>query len=76
MSVGAEWTYRSYIEGGKLAAAVWTSDGIDQADYPDGLPLEMIVRPVVPAIVPPNDEIGALCRVVESLHEVRELIPT
>ena len=44
VSVGAEWTYRSYIEGGKLAAAVWTFDGIDEADYPDGLPLEMIVR--------------------------------
>ncbi len=44
VSVGAEWTYRSYIEGGKLAAAVWTFDGIDENEYPDGLPLEMLVR--------------------------------
>ena len=44
ISVGAEWSYRSYIEGGKLAAAVWLFDGVDEADYPDGLPLEMFVR--------------------------------
>jgi hypothetical protein len=44
ISVGAEWSYRQYIEGGKLAAAIWTFEGIDPADFPDGLPLEMLVR--------------------------------
>jgi hypothetical protein len=41
ISVGKEWTYRQYIEGGSLAAAVWTFQGLAAQDYPDGLPLEM-----------------------------------
>lgn len=41
ISVGKEWSYRSYIEGGTLAAAVWTFSRISERDYPDGLPLEM-----------------------------------
>jgi hypothetical protein len=44
ISVGSEWTYRQYIEGGSLAAAIWKFEGISERDYPDGLPLEMIVR--------------------------------
>jgi hypothetical protein len=44
ISVGAEWSYRQYIEGGKLAAAIWTFEGVNAADFPDGLPLEMLVR--------------------------------
>jgi len=44
ISVGAEWSYRQYIEGGKLAAAIWTFEGVNEADFPDGLPLEMLVR--------------------------------
>ena len=44
ISVGAEWSYRQYVEGGKLAAAIWTFDGISKDDFPDGLPLEMLVR--------------------------------
>jgi len=44
ISVGAEWGYRQYIEGSTLAAAVWTFEGIDEREFPDGLPLEMIVR--------------------------------
>jgi hypothetical protein len=44
ISVGAEWSYRQYIEGGSLAAAIWTFDGISEREFPDGLPLEMIVR--------------------------------
>jgi hypothetical protein len=44
ISVGAEWSYRQYIEGGSLAAAIWTFDGITEGEFPDGLPLEMIVR--------------------------------
>jgi hypothetical protein len=44
ISVGSEWTYRQYIEGGSLAAAIWTFEGISERDYADGLPLEMMVR--------------------------------
>ena len=44
ISVGAEWAYRQFIEGGKLAAAIWTFDGVDSDRFTDGLPLEMTVR--------------------------------
>jgi len=44
ISVGAEWSYRQYIEGGTAAAAIWTFEGITPERFPDGLPLEMIVR--------------------------------
>jgi ABC-type transport system involved in multi-copper enzyme maturation permease subunit len=50
ISVGSEWTYRSFIEGGTQAAAIWTFDGINESmlrsDEQEGqiLPLELIVR--------------------------------
>jgi hypothetical protein len=44
ISVGSEWTYRQYIEGGSLGAAIWKFEGISEREYPDGLPLEMTVR--------------------------------
>lgn len=44
ISVGAEWSYRQYIEGGSLAAAIWTFSGVTEREFPEGLPLEMIVR--------------------------------
>jgi ABC-type transport system involved in multi-copper enzyme maturation permease subunit len=49
VSVGAEWTYRSFIEGGTQMAAVWTFSGIDDSMLREengvlGLPLELIVR--------------------------------
>ena len=44
ISVGSEWTYRQYIEGGSLAAAIWKFEGISEREYSNGLPLEMIVR--------------------------------
>lgn len=40
INVGDEWTYRSYIEGGSLAAAVWTFQGITEERFPDGLPVD------------------------------------
>jgi hypothetical protein len=49
-SVGKEWTYRSFIEGGTSAAAIWTFSNVDEsrferaADGSQVLPLEMIVR--------------------------------
>jgi len=44
ISVGSEWSYRQYIEGGSLAAAIWKFEGLSEQEYPNGLPLEMIVR--------------------------------
>ena len=44
ISVGSEWTYRQYIEGGSLAAAIWKFEGISEREYAEGLPLEMVVR--------------------------------
>ena len=44
ISVGSEWSYRQYIEGGSLAAAIWTFGGLTEQSFPEGLPLEMIVR--------------------------------
>ncbi len=44
ISVGKEWSYREYIEGGSQAAAAWLFTDLDLADYtaPDAvLPLEM-----------------------------------
>lgn len=50
ISVGAEWTYRSFIEGGSSAAAIWQFENVTEDDLwvdDDGsqyLPLELIVR--------------------------------
>jgi len=49
ISVGSEWTYRSFIEGGTPAAAIWTFSGIDESKLRDDdggqvLPIELIVR--------------------------------
>lgn len=53
ISVGSEWTYRSYVDGGTQAAAIWTFNDINESDLvenpgdPDHgqvLPLEVIVR--------------------------------
>jgi hypothetical protein len=44
ISVGSESKYRSFIDGGTLAAAIWTFDNITPERYPDGLPIEMIIR--------------------------------
>jgi hypothetical protein len=44
INVGYEWTYRSYIEGGTLARAIWSFRGLRAEDFPDGLPLHMTIR--------------------------------
>ncbi|MBC8356151.1 MAG: ABC transporter permease [Planctomycetes bacterium] len=44
INVGHEWSYRSYIEGGTLAAAIWTFEGVTPQRYPDGFDLEMNLR--------------------------------
>ena len=45
ISVGKEWKYHSYIEGGTLASAIWTFSDVTPERYPEGgLPLEMTIR--------------------------------
>jgi hypothetical protein len=44
INVGHEWAYRTYIEGGSLAAAIWTFEGVTPERYPDGFDLEMNLR--------------------------------
>ncbi len=44
ISVGQEWGYRQYIEGGTAAAAIWEFGGVRESDFPNGLPLEMTIR--------------------------------
>ena len=44
INVGDEWTYRSFIEGGTLAAAVWSFQGITPERFPNGLPVEMTIE--------------------------------
>lgn len=44
VNTGDEWMYHSYIEGGTLAAAIWTFEGVAPLAYDsfgDGLPLEL-----------------------------------
>lgn len=40
INVGNEWMYRSYIEGGSLAAAVWTFKGVKLERFLDNLTSE------------------------------------
>jgi hypothetical protein len=48
VNIGEEWNYRSYIEGGTLAAAIWTFENVTEhnfrrKDHPRGLPVEMTI---------------------------------
>jgi hypothetical protein len=50
ISVGSEWTYRSFIDGNTPATAIWTFDNVSDAVDPNvpederSLPLSLIVR--------------------------------
>ncbi|MGE0756454.1 MAG: ABC transporter permease [Pirellulaceae bacterium] len=44
INVGHEWMYRSYIEGGTLAEAIWEYDNVTADRFPDGLDLELNLR--------------------------------
>ncbi len=44
ISVGKESKYRSFIEGGTLAAAIWKFNDVTPERFPDGLPVEMVIR--------------------------------
>ena len=44
VNIGKIFSYRSYIRGNTLAAAVWTFDGITPENYPDGIDLDVNIR--------------------------------
>ncbi|MFO0900415.1 MAG: hypothetical protein U0836_23520 [Pirellulales bacterium] len=49
VNTGNEWMYRSFIEGGSQAAAIWSFEGVTPTlfprdRFPDGLPLELTIR--------------------------------
>jgi len=44
ISVGNEWDYRRYVQGGTQAAAIWTFQDVSEEKYPEGLPLELYIR--------------------------------
>ncbi len=44
VNVGNEFRYRSFIEGGTLAAAIWTFDNVTPQRFPEYLPVEMTIR--------------------------------
>jgi len=43
INVGDEWTYRSYIQGGSQAAAIWEFEGLRSEDFRDEVPVEMSI---------------------------------
>ena len=43
INVGDESTYRSFIDGGTMAAAIWTFDNVQEAKYHDGLPIDLTI---------------------------------
>jgi hypothetical protein len=43
ISVGKEWSYRSYIEGGTPQAAIWKFEGVSEEQFPEGLPVALQV---------------------------------
>ncbi|MEX2186406.1 MAG: Ig-like domain-containing protein, partial [Pirellulales bacterium] len=45
ISVGSEWDYRSYVEGGTQAAGIWTFDDVTEQRFGEFLRLELTVRP-------------------------------
>lgn len=44
ISVGNEWTYRSFIDGNTAARAIWTFSNVHESINPDGLPVMLITR--------------------------------
>jgi hypothetical protein len=44
INVGDEWGYRSFIQGGTRAAAIWTFEDVREQDFPDGIRLEMTIE--------------------------------
>lgn len=43
-NVGKVWTYRGYVEGGSLAAALWTFHDVTPDRFAAGLPVDLNIR--------------------------------
>lgn len=43
INVGDEWTYRSFIEGGSQAAAIWTFEDMRPGRFSEAMPVEMTI---------------------------------
>lgn len=44
INVGDEWFYRSFIQGGSVAAAIWTFSNLRESQFSEGLPVEMNIE--------------------------------
>lgn len=44
INVGDEWFYRSFIQGGSPAAAIWTFSNIREERFGEGLPVDMNIE--------------------------------
>tara|TARA_Y100001933_G_scaffold244592_1_gene274460 strand:+ start:11623 stop:13755 length:2133 start_codon:yes stop_codon:yes gene_type:complete len=44
VNIGKIFSYRSYIRGNTLAAAIWTFDGVTPEKYPNGLDMDVNIR--------------------------------
>jgi len=44
INVGDEWFYRSFIQGGSPAAAIWTFPNVREGKFPEELPVEMSIE--------------------------------
>jgi hypothetical protein len=44
INVGDEWFYRSFIQGGSPAAAIWTFSNIREERFDEGLPVDMNIE--------------------------------
>jgi hypothetical protein len=44
INVGDEWFYRSFIQGGTSAAAIWTFSNIREERFGEGLPVDMNIE--------------------------------
>ncbi len=84
ISVGDEWVYRSYIQGGSQAAAVWSFKDVREEMFPEGLPVEMnigvfrtykgdIEKGVLYSLSLRNPRTGLIVEV--SIDESREFVP-
>ena len=73
INVGKIFSYRSYIRGNTLAAAIWTFDGLTPEKYPNGLDMDVNIRvyrsyvgkidaPVVGSLSVRNPETGKRSR--------------
>ncbi len=44
INVGKEWFYRGYVQGRTLCAGIYRFENLDRRDFPEQLPIEMLLR--------------------------------